>query len=79
MQPRVHVERMLIAADLVRSNQSWSSRRTTMSIPEKDIKKLWGLAAGRCSCPGCEQELGLNRSNGEWNVVDHSNIEHIKR
>lgn len=27
-----------------------------MSIPEKDIKKLWGLAAGRCSCPGCEQE-----------------------
>lgn len=21
----------------------------------------------------------LNRSNGEWNVVDHSNIEHIKR
>ncbi len=27
-----------------------------MSISEKDIKKLWGLAAGRCSCPGCEQE-----------------------
>lgn len=27
-----------------------------MPIPEKDIKKLWGLAAGRCSRPGCEQE-----------------------
>lgn len=27
-----------------------------MAIPEKDIKKLWGLAAGRCSKPGCEDE-----------------------
>lgn len=27
-----------------------------MSISEKDIKKLWGLAAGRCSRLGCEQE-----------------------
>lgn len=27
-----------------------------MAISEKDIKKLWGLAAGRCSYPGCEQE-----------------------
>jgi hypothetical protein len=27
-----------------------------MAISEKDIKKLWGLAAGRCSRPGCEQE-----------------------
>jgi hypothetical protein len=27
-----------------------------MPITEKDIKKLWGLAAGRCSRPGCEQE-----------------------
>lgn len=27
-----------------------------MPIPEKDIKKLWGFAAGRCSRPGCEQE-----------------------
>lgn len=27
-----------------------------MAIPEKDIKKLWGLAAGRCSKPGCEEE-----------------------
>jgi len=27
-----------------------------MAILEKDIKKLWGLAAGRCSRPGCEQE-----------------------
>lgn len=27
-----------------------------MAISEKDIKKLWGLAAGRCSCPGCEHE-----------------------
>jgi hypothetical protein len=27
-----------------------------MSISEKDIKKLWGLAAGRCSWPGCDDE-----------------------
>ncbi len=27
-----------------------------MAISEKDIKKLWGLAAGRCSRPGCEQD-----------------------
>jgi hypothetical protein len=26
-----------------------------MSISEKDIKKLWGLAAGRCSYPGCNE------------------------
>jgi hypothetical protein len=25
-----------------------------MAISEKDIKKLWGKAAGRCSAPGCE-------------------------
>lgn len=35
-----------------------------MAILEKDIKKLWGLAAGRCSRSGCEQEcirfLGSN-------------------
>lgn len=27
-----------------------------MAISEKDVKKLWGLAAGRCSRPGCEVE-----------------------
>jgi hypothetical protein len=27
-----------------------------MSISSKDIKKLWGLAAGRCSRPGCDDE-----------------------
>jgi len=27
-----------------------------MAIPEKDIKKLWGRAAGRCSKPGCGEE-----------------------
>lgn len=27
-----------------------------MSIPEKDIKKLWGAAAGRCSEPTCDEE-----------------------
>jgi len=27
-----------------------------MMIPDKDIKKLWNLAAGRCSKPGCEEE-----------------------
>ena len=26
-----------------------------MSISEADIKKLWGLAAGRCSRPGCPE------------------------
>ena len=27
-----------------------------MAIKEKDIKKLWGLAAGHCSYPGCDTE-----------------------
>lgn len=27
-----------------------------MAISDKDLKKLWGLAAGRCSKPGCEEE-----------------------
>jgi hypothetical protein len=26
-----------------------------MSLSSKDIKKLWGLAAGRCSRPGCSE------------------------
>jgi hypothetical protein len=26
-----------------------------MSISEKDIKKLWGLSAGRCNYPGCDE------------------------
>ena len=27
-----------------------------MAIDDKDIKKLWGLSAGRCSFPGCGDE-----------------------
>jgi len=27
-----------------------------MSISEKDIKKLWGLSAGRCNYPGCGEQ-----------------------
>jgi hypothetical protein len=27
-----------------------------MSISEKDVKKLWGLAAGICSFPGCDTD-----------------------
>lgn len=27
-----------------------------MAISAPDIKKLWGLAAGRCSAPGCDEE-----------------------
>jgi hypothetical protein len=27
-----------------------------MTISDKDIKKLWGLAAGRCSKPGCDEQ-----------------------
>jgi hypothetical protein len=26
-----------------------------MAIKEKDIKRLWGFAAGRCSRPGCDE------------------------
>jgi hypothetical protein len=28
-----------------------------MSIPEKDLKILWGKAAGRCSMPDCREIL----------------------
>lgn len=27
-----------------------------MAISTLDVKKLWGLAAGRCSAPGCDEE-----------------------
>ncbi len=27
-----------------------------MAVSEPDTKKLWGLAAGRCSKPGCPQD-----------------------
>jgi hypothetical protein len=27
-----------------------------MAISDVDIKKLWGLAAGYCSMPGCEED-----------------------
>ena len=26
-----------------------------MSIKDKDVKTLWGLSAGRCSRPGCDE------------------------
>src|SRR5579859_6404893 len=39
-----------------------------MSIGEKEIKKLWGLAAGRCSRPGCQQEC-ITFANSETTVV----------
>jgi hypothetical protein len=29
----------------------------SMAIEEKDIKLLWGKAAGRCSYPGCQADL----------------------
>ncbi len=28
----------------------------TVNISEKDIKKLWGLASGLCSAPGCQRD-----------------------
>jgi hypothetical protein len=40
-----------------------------MSIPEKDIKMLWGLAAGRCSKPGCEQECVKFLSSEDPTVI----------
>lgn len=27
-----------------------------MAISNTDLKKLWGLSAGRCSKPGCNEE-----------------------
>ena len=29
-----------------------------MAIDDKDLKLLWGKAAGRCSYPGCREDLG---------------------
>lgn len=31
--------------------------RPHVTIPEKDLKKLWGLSAGMCSYPGCGVDL----------------------
>lgn len=33
-----------------------------MAISEKDIKLLWGRAAGRCSFPGCNQKLTQDKA-----------------
>lgn len=33
--------------------------RNSMAIDETDIKKLWGLAAGRCSAPDCDVDCVL--------------------
>jgi hypothetical protein len=40
-----------------------------MPINAKDIKKLWGLAAGRCSKPGCEQQCILFLDAADPTVV----------
>lgn len=40
-----------------------------MTVPEKDIKKLWGLAAGRCSRPGCEAECIRFLDGGNPTVI----------
>jgi hypothetical protein len=40
-----------------------------MAVSEKDVKKLWGLAAGRCSRPGCEQECIRFLDSNEPTVI----------
>lgn len=34
-----------------------------MSISERDIKLLWGRAAGRCSFPGCKMKLSQDKNH----------------
>ena len=40
-----------------------------MTISSKDIKKLWGLAAGRCSCPGCSEACIKFFRDGDPTVI----------
>ncbi|MEO7328037.1 MAG: HNH endonuclease signature motif containing protein, partial [Minicystis sp.] len=40
-----------------------------MTISEKDIKLLWGRAAGRCSRPGCGKDLTSLLNSGQSYVI----------
>lgn len=40
-----------------------------MGINEKDVKKLWGLAAGRCSYPGCDEECIKFLSTSDSTII----------
>ena len=40
-----------------------------MSISSKDIKKLWGMAAGRCSKPGCTEECIKFLDSGDFTII----------
>lgn len=36
-----------------------------MSVPEKEVKLLWGRAAGTCSNPGCRERVSATSKNGD--------------
>lgn len=40
-----------------------------MGVSEKDIKTLWGLAAGRCSYPGCNAECLLYVDENDPTII----------
>lgn len=40
-----------------------------MSVSTKDLKKLWGMAAGRCSKPGCAVECIRFLDAGDPTVI----------
>jgi hypothetical protein len=47
-----------------------------MAIHEKDIKLLWGRAAGRCSYPGCPVKLSQDKltATGAFPLGEHAHI-----
>jgi hypothetical protein len=45
-----------------------------MAINEKDIKILWGRAAGRCSHPKCLVELTSSLDNENYNIGEMAHI-----
>jgi hypothetical protein len=45
-----------------------------MAIAEKDIKLLWGRAGGRCSKPGCTEDLTALTENGGYTVGEMAHV-----
>lgn len=47
----------------------WSMTKTTRSLPDKDIKILFSLSAGRCAFPGCRIECVVQATNLDPHAV----------
>lgn len=45
-----------------------------MAINSVDIKILWGRAGGRCSCPGCDEDLTTLLTSGNYVIGEMAHV-----